>query len=148
MFLKVTFSFNTHAVILLPLVQIFFSMFSADWTVSKSVTLPWLICLYTLFWLEFFIFKKKIANFIQQYLLVSISINVLFCFTTFSSFFLFHIPTCRCSFQDAFPIYTKARLLNQDILSAMKMRFFWVGNQNHLLPNETWEHNLLKSFVH
>lgn len=74
MCLKVTFSFNIYAVILLPLVQVFFSMFSADWTVSKSVTLPWFICLYTLFWLEFFTFEKKIAYCIQQYLLVSISL--------------------------------------------------------------------------
>lgn len=125
MCLKVTFSFNIYAVILLPLVQVFFSMFSADWTVSKSVTLPWFICLYTLFWLEFFTFEKKNSLlYTAIFACIYLSINVLFCFTTFSSSSVFHIPTWRCSSQDAFPVYTKARLLNQDILNAMKMRFF------------------------
>lgn len=35
-------------------------------------------------------------------MLVFLSINVLFCFITFSSSSFFHIPTCRCSFQRCF----------------------------------------------
>ena len=101
---------------------IIFNMFSADCAVLNSIILPKYICFHIPFPRVFHILKKLV--YLYRVIFWFCFSPLMFYFVVYTLAYLLYsiFPFVHIVFKDGFLIYTKARLLNQDILNVIKVK--------------------------